>query len=65
MGSKPRKWQIVRLIGGNNEQIGLEWWRHGIAALGEPARVTRIEYYPSYEVRHEIILSCGPPLFAI
>ena len=58
------KWKIVKLISGNNEQNGIQWVRAGIAALGEPATVLRIEYFDSKQKRDFAVVSGKGPKFA-
>lgn len=50
------KWKIASLITGNNEQAAILWVRNGIAALGEPSRVERIEYYDTETERMDKLL---------
>lgn len=59
------KWTIIKSIGpANNEQPGIEWSRTGIAALGEPNRVHRIEYFDAETQRDFALLNAKGPVFA-
>ena len=61
---KKSKWSVHAIIGKNNEQPGIQWARNGIAALGEPSRVLRIEYYGTETERDEMIFKSPSPNFA-
>lgn len=58
------KWRIFKLIQGNNEQSGIQWARVGVAALGEPSQVLRIEYFDSKTKRDFAVVSGKGPSFA-
>ena len=61
---KKSKWKIFKVIGANNEQPGIQWARVGVAALGEPATVLRIEYFDTATKRDFAVVSGKPPSFA-
>ena len=57
-GNEPmKKWTPYTIIDGNNEQPGIIWTRTGIAQLGEPRQVARIEYYETKEERDDMIFN--------
>jgi len=60
-----KKWKIAALITGNNEQAGILWVRNGIAALGEPSRVERIEHYETESARMDKLFENRAPDFAL
>jgi hypothetical protein len=60
-----KKWTIFKLIDGNNEQPGIQWQRDGIAALGEPSKVLRLEYFDSKRKRDFAVVSGKSPSFAV
>jgi hypothetical protein len=35
----------------------IEWWRHGVAAAGEPSVVSTVQEYPTERARDEAVLS--------
>jgi hypothetical protein len=60
-----KKWTIYKLIDGNNEQPAIQWQRDGIAALGEPSKVLRLEYFDTKQKRDFAVISSKSPSFAV
>ena len=49
-------------IGTKNGKPAIAWWRHGVAAAGEPRVVTEVRTYPDVATRDQVFLDAPRPV---